>query len=381
MAFVNEKAPEEKWQAIDKACEVVFSRAFGHNRQGKVSSILSFAVPFKYWSKLALCLSVVFYFLFPNLSFAKNDNDNVTEIIKNELSKSKIESNTIADQAAKSYKTQKKILAEFEAIFQRHVWEIAGYPSVRPLSEDFIKTVNQPNFPSFLRGFSLREKGMPKYGVVNKWNKKNLDVTFGWTLLEFPKWSNHITEIQKEYLERMNPIIQNSISDMNKNNIIAFNYISPVDVKNPVQIHILPYKKVYQNINPKLEQLDYHFEDNMSYFEEYLRGGVRFTPGLANQVDGYFLSDESNQIQLAVCYININNSDEIIKSYISECLLRATGLPEVIASQKGLLGERKQGELRHLIEEDIEVLQHLYLPTIKAGDDQYKAIGSILSIK
>lgn len=73
--------------------------------------------------------------------------------------------------------------------------------------------------------------------------------------------------------------------------------------------------------------------------QEYrLYGGVPFTPYVRSQVDGYFLPDNKNQILFAVCKVSPLVNTEILTALISECLMRALGLPEEIKESKTLLG-------------------------------------------
>jgi hypothetical protein len=67
--------------------------------------------------------------------------------------------------------------------------------------------------------------------------------------------------------------------------------------------------------------------DFRTYIEPYLTSSIVFSAGTPKQVDGYFLTNEFNQIQFAACYISIEHPIEVIKSLLGECLVRAMGLP------------------------------------------------------
>lgn len=111
-------------------------------------------------------------------------------------------------------------------------------------------------------------------------------------------------------------------------------------------------------------------------------------------VEGYFLSNEKNEIQMAVCYIWEGHQPEILRGLIRECLLRSMGLPGLANrgfEQVSLLRDWNGTKLKPtysdylqkpfvLSEIDRKFLQLLYSPDIQAGMD-YLTVRKLLEEK
>lgn len=61
--------------------------------------------------------------------------------------------------------------------------------------------------------------------------------------------------------------------------------------------------------------------------EPFLITRIPFTPGNTRQVEGYFISNERNEIQFAVCYIWSGHEKTLLQKLVQECLVRSLGLP------------------------------------------------------
>ncbi len=59
--------------------------------------------------------------------------------------------------------------------------------------------------------------------------------------------------------------------------------------------------------------------------EPHLVTRIPFTPQFTRQVDGYFISNNDNQIQFAVCYIWAGHEEALIRKLTQECLVRSLG--------------------------------------------------------
>lgn len=114
-------------------------------------------------------------------------------------------------------------------------------------------------------------------------------------------------------------------------------------------------------------------------------------------VEGYFLSNEKNEIQMAVCYIWEGHKPEILRGLIRECLLRSMGFPGLTNrgfKEISLLGEWNQqngngpkpeyleyfSQPFALTEKDRRFLELLYSESIQPGMDYialYKTLENL----
>lgn len=67
----------------------------------------------------------------------------------------------------------------------------------------------------------------------------------------------------------------------------------------------------------------YHFDT----VERRLSTLVAFTPMYAYGVNGYFVPDQDNEIQFALCYIWDGHDEPVLRKLVQECLVRGLGLP------------------------------------------------------
>lgn len=117
----------------------------------------------------------------------------------------------------------------------------------------------------------------------------------------------------------------------------------------------------------------------------------------SRHVEGYFLSNEKNEIQMAVCYIWEGHKPEILRGLIRECLLRSMGFPGLTNrgfKEISLLGEWNQqngngpkpeyleyfSQPFALTEKDRRFLELLYSESIQPGMDYialYKTLENL----
>lgn len=66
--------------------------------------------------------------------------------------------------------------------------------------------------------------------------------------------------------------------------------------------------------------------------ERHIVNKTAFTPGLNSQVRGYFISNDSNEIQWAICYIWTGHENAMLEKLTQECLARSLGIPNFFIS-------------------------------------------------
>lgn len=110
-----------------------------------------------------------------------------------------------------------------------------------------------------------------------------------------------------------------------------------------------------------------------------------------HHVEGYFLSNENNEIQMAVCYIWEGHQPDVLRGLIRECLLRSLGFPGVTNrhSEHGSLLKGWNGSTPWpeyvdylqkpfaLFDNDQSLLELLYSKEIQAGMD-YLTLRNVL---
>lgn len=121
---------------------------------------------------------------------------------------------------------------------------------------------------------------MPKYAVVNKWAEKNIDVTLRWPTYFFPLREEEIKKGRFLFKEKLEPIMNDSLSNFNnKVSTVSFSYIPPETFDSLGKedgIYIVPY--VGKDGTSRFTIQDYHDEEKFLFYEEYIRGAVRFSP-------------------------------------------------------------------------------------------------------
>ena len=126
--------------------------------------------------------------------------------------------------------------------------------------------------------------------------------------------------------------------------------------------------------------LQVDFRDEIERF--YLPTAVHFTPYLKQQVDGFFISNSKNEIGMSFCFISSHHDVELIKSLVSECLLRSLGLPDLSnKNPSSLLGFLRKDSndpgISLFTDYDLSIIKMLYSPKIKPGmppRDVFKAL-------
>lgn len=184
--------------------------------------------------------------------------------------------------------------------------------------------------------FVFRDLGHPKFDGLNKWTVDKIEIAFGWppalgTLQNWePSEQNH-----HRYQSIIKPHIVASITKIENAIDIPISMIErkKETTNDFARLRIILYDdasaKNYFKMEPDQRKTFVHPVTAIGNFQKYLVDAVRFTPVSRSQVDGYFLTDKDNNIQLAICLLNSKNDDALLKSLTTECLLRAMGLPEV----------------------------------------------------
>lgn len=254
--------------------------------------------------------------------------------------------------------------------------------------------------------FSGKEGALPQLGVINKWPTDQIAVSIDWPIFSgnnstantvnkdgrvISRWSSFARNPDEAY-SLLEQIVKEVLPDIQKNTDLNLSFQSPSSDKelshDYARIRIVPIGTIWQKnffkmykINPQLfpEIGEYSF-----WAEEYagILNGVSFTPWQRSQVDGYLLPDENNALGSVICKVVPVIDRQLLKSLISECLVRAMGLPDLVKSNDdALLGawNKAYDPYSQLVELDGRVAAlYRYMapgskPSLKSILDQAKA--------
>lgn len=187
-------------------------------------------------------------------------------------------------------------------------------------------------FPERFGEFLLRQKGRPKFAVLNKWNR---DIRIGLNFV-----SAHSDEERKSIEQELGGHIETVAREIAGDTGLKMQFRGQVeDCAGDIDICITvsgdfsfnnPFKVflAIEAINPM------HSHGQKFYrLENYISDAVVFTPLSKAQVRGYFISDGRNNIEFAACQMWSYLDTDLMKALTTECLLRAMGLPGTARSK------------------------------------------------
>lgn len=232
----------------------------------------------------------------------------------------------------------------------------------------------------WLYEYMYREKGMPRYAAINKWDSSvPVRVALGfpndlkpyeWLRLPIKNGDNKtqanepVTYVEsvlyeqsaktpdskvvaiveseiKSIAEILSEITGLSVSFMDRDQETAAQ-VAPIRIILTTQEALPPLKhgrKITMTSGgvvslPNKNVLQ--FRGQLEQF--YLPTAVTFTPYSDKQADGYFFPNADNTIGLSLCFIWQGHRPEMLKALVRECLLRSMGLPDATAIEpKGYL--------------------------------------------
>lgn len=307
----------------------------------------------------------------------------------------------------------------FSKSFEYYVRQLAE----KPTDKDRAMLVDSDfPHPEWVRAqYAAMDGNYPKFGVINKWNKTEIDVALGW-----PRSYSSDTESKSPLVGVIADQVQHLAPQIKRVTQIEINFLQPNDPKENgkdyARIRIV-FSPMYDNFFKTLPGLSASRfslgggKDKASETDLYW-GAVTFTPYSRSNVDGYFLPDAENNIDLAVCRVSPFLPEDILKAVTSECLLRALGLSDISkVNQDSLLGNWNREydafskiaafdrdvqekienfesfkplenlDFKHLEKDysayedfsqyELRLLKMLYCPGIESGMDKYQVIRTL----
>jgi len=209
--------------------------------------------------------------------------------------------------------------------------------------------------------FSGKEGVLPKLGVINKWSTDQVAVSIDWPIFSannstaniinkdgrtISRWSDFASNPDATY-SLLEEIIQEVLPDIQKGTGLKISFQSPLSEKERskdyARIRIVPVGAIWQKNFFKMYKLNHRLFPHVGEYsflkEEYAGAlnGVSFTPWQRSQVDGYLLPDANNALGSVICKVVPAIDRQLLKSLISECLVRAMGLPALVKSNDEVL--------------------------------------------
>ena len=185
--------------------------------------------------------------------------------------------------------------------------------------------------------YFFRFEGFPRKMTLSKWSQK-ITIGLGWPKIEFSKrnsdekvlrevWGgNPRNEDFEKHYKKFHDGIALVLPALESLTGLEFELYEPNDRKDRItpatfaRFRIIP-SKLHSTLNWRP-----HRGGTM---EKYILGAIPFSFNGAEQEHGYLIPNADNSIGLAVCRIDPDQSDEMIKADILECLVRGLGLPHL----------------------------------------------------
>lgn len=255
----------------------------------------------------------------------------------------------------------------------------------------------------WLADYMYRPDGWPKHNVTHRWNKE-ITIGIGWPRYKIngPK-TNLITSVyDQEWTAALYPSIAEHIKKqlpaIERSTGLSAKFISPDDpddaTREYARIRIIPKRTLERRTSSSM--LGYQWYPHQS--EELLWGGVLFETSTPKEMDAYLLPEVNNQPGLVICKIDGDLPEALFSALITECLVRAVGLPgRGGRPEKAVLGPwRSQVGPDHpenspvssaknlpqtLTPYDEWMISLLYCPSIKSGMDKNQVLQALTSKK
>lgn len=259
-----------------------------------------------------------------------------------------------AQQAAERplSREQKEMLAQFlRAAFPAYTkldeYEDSSF-TARPKEKAPAARLPSQQIPEWIWEYAQREKGTPKFDAISRWAQLDISIAVG---LPPP---NPLTDEERALYTKAYSVFTKMRQNIEAATGRKLHLFSPEQEQQGAQAKIrlvVPstefpaynrFKRfgVQKATNLMPSPIEHDRPGySLGYVERFMWDAVRFTPRARAQVDGYFVTDKDNNIELAVCYLWPQHEERLLQTLVAECLLRAMGLPEMtVKDKKSLLG-------------------------------------------
>lgn len=254
----------------------------------------------------------------------------------------------------------------------------------------------------WLMRYVLHTRGWPNSDVLHKWNS---EVSFG---IGWPPRSNKSDGSTLEPIGDLGFYEQPGTAqfhDLISSQIIrtiprlesvfrnGIRYIPPEEEsqENYAKVRIIPMNEWPQRSPYRGSGYNIWkpYED-----EEDFWGAIPFENSGIGIMDSYMFAEPSNEIGLVVCKVNIQNSEFVLRRLISECMVRAMGLPGTLRSEPRstlgnwhsdkLPGEAADADADHEMtstlpdQNDLRLIRILYCEALKSGMTKSQVFSALV---
>lgn len=263
------------------------------------------------------------------------------------------------------------------------------------------------------------DQGLPRDMAIHKWTQP-VKISFGMPndLQRFQKTDNSkygwwLAIREKSEKEKPSNEILNNLTDFTNN--ISKIAALPVNVLLPERETLANYGKVriifVKNGHFKRgsrfrgaanvaefgigQDKPLYFHSGLTSLAKHkIKTGFYFSrhPHNENQVEGFFVSNGDNEIQMSFCFIWDGHSERLEKALIQECILRSMGIPGNAGGPDSLLSPWNNQEAwgrpeykakidtppANLSDFDRQILSLLYRPELKPGMNFYDVQKELL---
>lgn len=255
------------------------------------------------------------------------------------------------------------------------------------------KYENKKKHWPWLADYMYRPNGWPDRNVIHKWEDK-ITIGIGWPIYSYgsenlpaghvPSYAN--LGFYKNQARWIEEVLKNIIPDLQRATGLPVEIRLPDDRREYTEeyahIRIVPAKAISSR---RLSGNNFNIVPSPREYENYFWGGTVFESSNSIQMDAYMLPKADNKLGLVICKIKNKLNESLFKALVSECLVRAMGLPDLSKlNQSSLLGDWRtlhgieKGDLEVSSEKfsfdgistyDQRIIGLLYCPAIKSGMD------------
>lgn len=295
--------------------------------------------------------------------------------------------------------------AFFEAAFSETPWEKNfSEPTQKGLFRYFAsrladgrtnQTHQDYNYAVWLSGYAQKNKEFPVFGALNKWQHKIITISIG-NPVNPPDTKTPVPDIYKPKIKKVYPIISDQIAIISADILEATGIELKVNSENGDEDFSSNFGRIriqeadvfkggnYQKENAfnEIKDMNYILQGGIDRIEPLFFGGVSFTSEAMEQLEGYFLPDENNVIQMAVCKISSDMEEAMLRAYITECVARSLGVPDIFKDDKTtIFGEWATKNLypAALTDFDKKILKILYCKEMKPAFSRYQALQILMA--
>jgi len=274
-----------------------------------------------------------------------------------------------------AYYTRGQIIADFlDVAFSSKMW---NEDSDKFVDGNYIELINRfinfrkthaqsqldevrKSIPWIYQYFDGNNK-LPRHDSINKWDGP-VGVVLGWPgVLPDESFRDDYAIVEKQ-LDTVLPYFNQQLEGSN-----IFRAGAQISSKN---IHIIIDEMSFYKRTPATVMTSLNF--NPALYEWMAFGGVLYESSDYNFMDGYFLPNSKNRIQIASCKIRNGLGSSEVQRLVNECVSRSLGMPGILESRESIFGESQKKTA--ISSYDTYLMRILYCSAIKAGMDKIQVL-------